>query len=68
MPKIVSTIPIYPLKLTREARQRLSRTLYKVHKHIFKGLNEEEFDHYVVNSPANFTKIYIYITIKVKKK
>jgi hypothetical protein len=60
MPKIVSTGIIYPLKLTCEARQRLSRTLYVVHKHIFKGLNEEEFDHYVVNSPANFTKIYLY--------
>jgi hypothetical protein len=60
MPKIVSTRTIYPLKLTCEARQRLSRTLYKVHKHIFKGPNEEEFYHYVVNSPANFTKIYIY--------
>ena len=68
MPKIVSTRTIYPLKLTCEARQSLSRTLYKVHKHIFQGLNEDEFDHYVVNSPANFTKIYIYITIKAKKK
>jgi hypothetical protein len=67
MPKIVSTIAIYPLKLTHEARQKLSETLYNVHKHIFKGLNEEEFDHYVVNSPANFTKIYMYYN-KSKKE
>lgn len=47
-------------KLTYEERQKLSKSLYKVHKRIFKGPNEKEFDHYVVNSPANVTKIFIY--------
>ncbi|MCD4810143.1 MAG: hypothetical protein K8R17_09640, partial [Methanosarcinales archaeon] len=60
MLKVVSAETIYPSKLTREARQNLSESLYKVHKQIFKGLNEKEFDHYVVNSPANVTKIFIY--------
>ena len=60
MLKVVSAETIYPSKLTRGERQNLSESLYKVHKQIFKGLNEKEFDHYVVNSPANLTKIFIY--------
>jgi hypothetical protein len=60
MPKVVSTETIYPSRLTHKIRQDLSESLYKVHKKIFKGLNEKDFDHYVVNSPANATKIFIY--------
>lgn len=60
MPKVVSAETIYPSRLTHEIRHDLSETLYKVHKQIFKGLNEKDFDHYVVNSPANVTKIFIY--------
>ena len=57
MKKVVEAETIYPSKLTYEERQKLSKSLYKVHKRIFKGPNEKEFDHYVVNSPANVTKI-----------
>jgi len=46
--------------MTDAARQKLSESLYDVHKRIFKGLDESGFDHYVVNSPANVTKIFIY--------
>ena len=60
MTKVIEAETIYPSKLTYEERQRLSENLYKVHRRIFKGLNETEFDHYVVNSPANVTKIFIY--------
>ena len=60
MTKVVEAETIYPSKLTYEERQKLSESLYKVHKRIFKGINEKEFDHYVVNSPANVTKIFIY--------
>lgn len=38
-----------------------------MHKRIFAGLNEKEFDQYVVNSPAKVTKIFIY-TNKIKKE
>ena len=67
MPEVVSAETIYPSRLTHEARQRLSESLYEVHKPIFRGIDEKEFDHYVVNSPADVTKIFIYRN-KTKKE
>lgn len=67
MGRVITAETIYPSKLTPEARQNLSEKLYKVHKCIFEGLNEKEFDHYVVNSPAKLTKIFIYRN-KTKEK
>jgi hypothetical protein len=67
MTKIFTAETIYPSELSPEARLDLSENLYKVHKCIFKGLNKMEFDHYVVNSPAKFTKIFIYRD-KIKKE
>ena len=67
MPEVVSAETIYPSRLTHEARQRLSESLYEVHKRIFRGIDEKEFDHYVVNSPADVTKIFIYRN-KTKKE
>lgn len=58
--KVINAEIIYPHELTHEERQKFSKSLYNVHNRIFKGLNEKEFDHYVVNSPANDTKIFIY--------
>jgi hypothetical protein len=60
MSKVVCAETICPSRLTDAARQKLSESLYDVHKRIFKGLDEGGFDHYVVNSPANATKIFIY--------
>ncbi len=60
MTKVITAETICPSKLTPEARKNLSESLFKVHKRIFKGLTEKEFDHYVVNSPAKVTKIFIY--------
>jgi hypothetical protein len=60
MPKVVRGEIAYPSKLTPEEQQRLSESLYRVHERIFKGLNKREFDHYVINSPADFTKIFTY--------
>ncbi len=60
MSKVVCAETICPSMLTDAARQKLSESLYDVHKRIFKGLDESGFDHYVVNSPANATKIFIY--------
>jgi len=60
MTQVITAETICPSKLTPGARQNLSENLFKVHKRIFKGLNEKEFDHYVVNSPAKITKIFIY--------
>ncbi|MBC2706172.1 MAG: hypothetical protein HF977_00335 [ANME-2 cluster archaeon] len=60
MTKVISAETIYPFKLSFEARQNLSKSLYDVHKCIFEGLNEKEFDHYVVNSPSKVSKILIY--------
>ena len=53
MSKVVCAETICPSRLTDAARQKLSESLYDVHKRIFKGLDEGGFDHYVVNSPAN---------------
>ncbi len=67
MSKIITTETVIPSKLTPEERQDISESLYKVHTRIFEGLNEKEFDHYVVNSPAKATKIFIYRD-KIKKE
>lgn len=67
MRDVITAETICPSKLTPEARQNLSENLYKVHKRIFEGLNEKDFDHYVVNSPAKVTKIFIYRD-KIKKE
>ena len=60
MTKVITAETIFPSKLTPEARKNLSEILFKVHKRIFKGLNEKDFDHYVVHSPAKVTQIFIY--------
>ncbi len=67
MTEVIAAETIYPSKLTPKARKNLSENLFKVHKRIFKGLSETEFDHYVVNSPAKVTKIFIYYD-KTKKE
>jgi hypothetical protein len=67
MTEVITAETICPSKLTPKARKNLSENLFKVHKRIFKGLDEKEFDHYVVNSPAKATKIFIYSN-KIKKE
>ena len=67
MTKVITAETICPSELTPGERQNLSESLYKVHKCIFEGLNAKEFDHYVVNSPAEVTKIFIYRD-KIKKE
>lgn len=60
MSKVFRVEKIDPGKLTREERQTISKKLYAIHEAVFSGLDEEEFDHYVVNSPAQDTKLYVY--------
>jgi hypothetical protein len=60
MTKVFAAEKIDPSKLSRQERQALSEELYRIHHAAFSGLDEEEFDHYVVNSPAIDTKILLY--------
>ena len=60
MSKVITAETIVPASLTFNDRVKLMNTLYTVHQRIFHGLNETEFDHYVINSSAPFTTIYVY--------
>ena len=60
MTEVFSAERIDPGKLSAQQRAELSETLYQIHRAVFTGLDEKDFDHYVVNSPAKETKILLY--------
>ena len=60
MAEVLSAERIDPSKLTKEQREELCEQLYQIHKKVFTGIDEEDFDHYVVNSPAMETRIFLY--------
>lgn len=60
MAKVFSAERIDPGKLSEQQREELSERLYRIHRTVFTGLDEKDFDHYVVNSPAKETKILLY--------
>lgn len=60
MTEVFSAERIDPHKLSEQQRAELSEKLYQIHRAIFAGLDEKEFDHYVVNSPAKATRILLY--------
>ena len=60
MAEVFSTERIDPGRLSQQQRQELSGRLYQIHKAVFTGLDEKSFDHYVVNSPAQETRILLY--------
>lgn len=55
-----STTLIDPSKLDARAREELTKRLYAVHTQIFGGLDQKGFDKYVVNSPAEDTRLLLY--------
>jgi hypothetical protein len=60
MPEVLSAERVDPGGLSEQQRRTLSETLYPVHAAVFSGLDEESFDHYVVNSPATKTRLLLY--------
>lgn len=60
MAEVLTAECIDPSKLTEPQRKALSEQLYQIHKEVFIGLDEQTFDHYVVNSPAIASKITLY--------
>ena len=60
MAEVFSGERIDPGTLGEQQRQELSAKLYQIQRAIFAGLDEKEFDHYVVNSPAKETRILLY--------
>jgi len=46
--------------LSKQQREELSEKLYPIHRAVFSGLDEKDFDHYVLNSPATATRIFLY--------
>lgn len=49
-----------PSTLTDQQRATLANQLYRVHEEVFRGLDREGFDHYVVSSSAEATRIFLY--------
>ncbi|MGZ5055410.1 MAG: hypothetical protein ACXWAT_10785 [Methylobacter sp.] len=60
MAEVLSAERIDPSMLSKQQREELSRTLYQIHRTVFTGLNEKDFNHYVLNSPAPVTRIFLY--------
>jgi len=50
---------IDPHSLSAEEKELLTTELFATHKCIFDGINKEEFGKYVVDSPANYTRIQV---------
>ncbi len=60
MAEVFSAEKIDPGRLSERQRAELSGQLYQVHSQVFTGLDEKQFDHYVVNSSAKETRILLY--------
>lgn len=60
MAKVFSAERIDPGQLDRRQREALGERLYAIHQTVFAGLDKEAFDRYVVNSPAQKTRILLY--------
>lgn len=60
MTKVFSAERIDPGELDKRQREELSEKLYEIHQAVFAGLDKDEFDHYVINSPARQTRILLY--------
>lgn len=60
MTEVFSAERIDPATLDAQRKAALTETLYAVHRTVFDGLDQEAFDHYVVNSRARQTRILLY--------
>lgn len=60
MTEVFSAERIDPGELGERQREELGAQLYKIHLRVFAGLDKEAFDRYVVNSPAQQTRILLY--------
>ena len=60
MTDVFSAERVDPAGLDAREREVLTEQLYAVHRTVFAGLDREAFDHYVVNSPAQWTRILLY--------
>jgi hypothetical protein len=60
MTEVFSAERIDPGGLDAQKKAALSEALYAVHRMVFDGLDQDAFDHYVVNSPAQRTRILLY--------
>ncbi|MGZ8237952.1 MAG: hypothetical protein ACXWTY_08795 [Methylobacter sp.] len=60
MAEVISAERIDPNRLSKQQREKLCEDLYQIHRAVFSGLDEKDFDHYVLNSPATATRIFLY--------
>jgi hypothetical protein len=60
MTDVISAERIDPSALDQSKREELGRQLYEVHCTAFAGLDRAAFDRYVVNSPAQQTRLLLY--------
>jgi hypothetical protein len=60
MAEVFSAERIDPSMLSKHQLEELSGKLYQIHKAIFTGIDKQDFDHYVLNSRATATRIFLY--------
>lgn len=60
MAEVFSAERIDPSLLNQRQLDVLREKLFQIHKTIFAGLDEKEFEHYVLKSPAVATRILLY--------
>ena len=58
--KVISSEVIDPSGLGEDEKARFVEQLYKLHQQIFDGVDEADFTAYVVDSPAQWTRIRLY--------
>lgn len=60
MAEVLSAERIDPSTLSKQQLEELRGKLFQIHRAIFTGLDEKGFDHYVLNSPATATSVFLY--------
>lgn len=60
MAEVLSAERIDPSMLSQRELDELREKLFQIHKTIFTGLDEKDFEHYVLKSPATATRILLY--------
>lgn len=60
MAEVLSAERIDPSLLSQQQLNELREKLFEIHKTIFAGLSEKDFEHYVLKSPATATRILLY--------
>lgn len=64
MARIAATQVVRPAEMSASARAEFARKLYSLHDQIFSGVSLEKFVGYVVESPAPYTLVKLYLNTR----